>query len=266
MIPQLEVLGYAIPTYLLTLSIVYCIGIFYFFKRLARFSLNPNVASDILLLAMVLGFIGARVFYIIYQEPDYYMQNPFEILQFWHGGFVYYGGFLTAMLACFMYLKRKNENLGLWMDAAAPVLALGYGLGRLACFFNGCCYGAVCTLPWAIQFPHLHGERHPTQIYAVAFELSVWALLLLLERKVTYKFKTFGMLFYTWIVAHGIGRIVMELFRDDPRGEKIFGFTISTCISLILIAWGTIRLIQNIKTPTSSNPTDTSTTKAKNTL
>ena len=102
MIPQIEVLGYASPTYLLTLSIVYCIGIFYFFKRLARFSLNPNVASDILLLAMILGFIGARVFYIIYQEPGYYMQNPLEILQFWHGGFVYYGGFLTAMLACFI--------------------------------------------------------------------------------------------------------------------------------------------------------------------
>lgn len=252
MIPQFEILGFAVPTYLLTLSLVYCLGIFYFFSRLKRFSLNPNTASDILLIVMVFGFLGSRLFYVFYQEPAYYKNNPLEILQFWHGGFVYYGGFLTAVLASYFYLRRKPEPLGLWMDAAAPVLALCYGLGRWACFFNGCCYGAVCAFPWAVKFPHLHDHRHPTQLYAVGFEILAWLLLLLLERKVVYKYKTFGMLFYTWITLHGIGRIIMESFRDDPRGTEILGFTISTWISAVLILWGAGMLLYRFVNKASS--------------
>lgn len=253
MIPQFLILGFEVPSYLLILSLVYCFGIFYFFKRLGRFSLNPNTAADVLLLVMIFGFLGARLFYVLYQEPRHYLSHPLEVLQFWHGGFIYYGGFLAALAASFWYLKRKQENLGLWMDAAAPVLALGYGLGRWACFFNGCCYGAVSVLPWAVHFPHLHDSRHPTQLYAVVFEVSVWLLLLLLERKVTYKFKTFGMLFYSWLIAHGCGRILMESLRDDPRGASLLGLSVSTWISIVLILWGGSQLIRHLRALTESS-------------
>ena len=30
---------------------------------------------------------------------------------------------------------------------------LGLAIGRIGCFLNGCCYGGVCALPWAVAFP-----------------------------------------------------------------------------------------------------------------
>lgn len=247
MIPQIDVLGMGIPTYLLVISLVYCLGIYYLFNRLKRYDLSPMLATDLILVAMIFGFLGARIFYVIYQEPKFYFSDPSQIFMFWNGGFIFFGGFLLAFAASYIFLKFKSENIGLWMDAIAPVLALGYGLGRVACFLNGCCYGHVCALPWGIQFPGLYGLRHPTQLYAVIYELIVWLILLFLERKVVFKIKNFGLLFYSWLVMHGIGRIFMEWFRDDPRGDRILGLSISTWISIGLIIFALKIIYKNLK-------------------
>lgn len=186
---------------------------------------------------MISGFIGARLFYVLYQEPHFYFQNPKEIFAVWRGGFIFYGGFLTAFLLGLLFLKLKKQDLFRWLDMSAPVAAFSYGLGRWACFFNGCCYGVNTTIFWGIQFPHLHGLRHPTQLYAVIYELLVWGLLLFLERKVAFIKNNKGTLFFTWLFLHGVGRLVMEHFRDDPRGHLIMGLTVSS-----LISWGLMAL------------------------
>lgn len=252
MLPELDLFGIAIPTYLLTLSIVYCLGIFYFFLRLKKFGLSPIIASDLLLIAMVSGFVGARLAYVFYQEPAHYFKNPIQIFQFWHGGFIYYGGLFAGLGTCYAYLKFKKQNIGLWMNLSAPVLALGYGLGRLACFLNGCCYGAVCEWPWGVQFPLLTHARHPTQLYAFIFELFVWVFLLAIEKKAVFKSRNFGLLFYIWLIAHGLGRITMEYFRDDPRGAQIVGLSISTVISILIVLIASSILIRNFRSSDKS--------------
>ncbi len=235
MFPFIEFQNFKISVYFVTLAIVYCIGIQYYFYRLKKFPLKPSIAADLLFVLMVFGFIGARLFYVLYQEPEFYVQNLKQIFYVWNGGFVYYGGFLASVFAGILFLKLKKQNIFLWLDVSAPVAALSYGLGRLACFFNGCCYGAETDVFWGFKFPHLHGLRHPTQLYAVVYEIGVWLLLLLLEKKLNFMKAGKGALFFTWLLLHGVGRIVMETLRDDSRGELIFGFTISTWISLILI-------------------------------
>ena len=185
---------------------------------------------------MITGFIGARLFYVLYQEPQYYIQNPMEVFSVWKGGFIYFGGFLSGLFFGLLFLKFKRQNLWHWLDVSAPVAAFSYGLGRLACFFNGCCYGAVTDSFWGLKFPHLHALRHPTQLYAVLYELCVWLLLLLIERKVKIIQLNKGILFLTWIFFHGLGRILMESLRADPRGDLVLGLSVSTLISLLLIA------------------------------
>lgn len=234
MYPFIYFQNFKISVYFLTLAIVYCIGIQYFFYRLKRFPLKATVAADLLLIIMVTGFLGARAFYVLYQEPEFYFENPKEILSVWNGGFIYYGGFLAALTSGFLFLKFKRQNIKLWLDAAAPVAALSYGLGRLACWFNGCCYGAVTSSMLGVRLPHLQFHRHPTQLYAVIYEILLWVGLLLLERKTVWV-KRQGSLFAVWILFHALGRITMEYFRDDPRGELLFGFTISTILSGFLI-------------------------------
>ncbi len=247
MSPSFQFLGYQFSTYFVTLAIVYCIGIQYFFSRLKRFPLKSSIGADFLLVLLIFGIIGARLFYVLYQEPDFYFNSPKEILHVWNGGFVFYGGLISAFIFGGLFLKLKKQNIKLWLDVSAPVAAFSYGLGRLACLFNGCCYGDITTHAWGIKLPHLPGLRHPTQLYAVFYELIVWIVLLVLERKVNFFKSNIGSLFFSWLILHGLGRIIMEYFRADPRGDLIFNLSVSTMISLVLIILGISLLFLNIQ-------------------
>ncbi|WP_413558744.1 prolipoprotein diacylglyceryl transferase [Bdellovibrio sp. HCB209] len=227
-----------IPTYYLVISIVAAICLFWVVRRSHQFKLSPTRALDLGLLIMVFGFIGGRLFHVFYENFTYYQEDFMRILYFWDGGFVFYGGALLAGFAGISYLFFKaHDEIENYIDLFAPVLALSYGLGRVACFLAGCCYGRSCDLPWAVN------GRHPAQLYAVFWELGVLMILLGLEKsRAEMKFfKVPGRIFYFWMVLHGLGRLIMESFRDDFRGPTI-GFSISSWISWGIIILGLLLL------------------------
>lgn len=241
-----------LPTYLLLCSFAYCVCLIWLVPRSKKLNVNRNTALDISLVIMVSGFIGARLLHVIYEEPKYYLNDPMQVFQFWRGGFVFYGGLIGSLIGCYIYVKIKNLSFLKWGDFFAPMIPLGYAIGRLGCFFNGCCYGGVCDLPWAVNFPNilpLGIGRHPTQLYVV-----IWELLLLIGLLNIEKFKKLktGNLLFIWLFFHSIGRIGMEYLRDDPRGDTILNLSISTWISFVLLlisSW--FLLLKNNKEPQS---------------
>jgi phosphatidylglycerol---prolipoprotein diacylglyceryl transferase len=239
-----------LPTYMLVLSMTYCIALLYAYYRSGGVSEKLGITLDLALAIMIGGFLGARLFHIFYELPEFYLNNPAEMIKFWRGGFVYYGGFIGAFLACAWYVHRYKLSFLLWADFFAPILSLGYAIGRIGCFLNGCCYGAVCSLPWAVEFSHPGlplGLRHPTQLYATAYEFIVFLCLLAFERS---KYRThIGQTFFIWLGLHGGGRILMEAFRDDDRGLPVAGLSISTWISLILVMASVVGLLRSKKQP-----------------
>jgi phosphatidylglycerol:prolipoprotein diacylglycerol transferase len=70
------------------------------------------------------------------------------------GGLTYYGGFILSFIVLVIYARRKKIPIALGMDIVAPCIILGLGFGRIGCFLNGCCHGAVCDAPYAITFPY----------------------------------------------------------------------------------------------------------------
>lgn len=231
-----------IPTYYLVISLTFCLIIFLAIIRAKKLGFDINISLDFILIAMVSGFIGARVLHIVYEAPQYYLEDLLRIFKFWNGGFVYYGGVIAALIGCWVYAKVKDLNFLKWADFFAPLIAFGYGLGRFACFLNGCCYGKTCDLPWAVQFPNLPHPmnqhfRHPTQIYTSLLEFVIVIVLLLLAKHDYFKAQ-FGRLFGLWLVLHALNRILMESLRADFRGESFLGLSISTIISLLLVLLG----------------------------
>lgn len=225
---------FAISTYYLVISATALVASLWFLRRTAAHKLSRIVAIDFTLVTLACGFLGARLLHVFYEEPAYYIVAPFRILEVWNGGFVYLGGLLGAALGAAFFCDWKREPFWLWADLAAPPAALAYALGRIGCFLNGCCYGHECLLPWAVS---LNGvPRHPTQIYATLWELSVVAMLLLMERRL----KNPGALFGLWLILHAFGRIILEQFRGDPRGPAILSLSISTWISIGLLIGGLI--------------------------
>lgn len=221
-----------IPTYFLIICFGVSVGMWWTQYRAKKLNLSVTTSLDLALLVCIAGFIGGRIFHVLYESPSYYFTNPIKIFSFWEGGFVYYGGLIASLLVSVIYLKKKDpKNFNSYFDLAAPILSLNYLLGRWACFFAGCCYGKSCSLPWSVQ------GLHPTQLYAVLTETLCLGIILWVEKR---KFKSSdtssyqkGDLFLLWLTLHSSTRIIMEFFRDDFRGATYF-FSISTWISLAI--------------------------------
>ncbi len=117
-------------------------------------------------------------------------------------------------------------------------LPIGEAIGRIGCFFAGCCYGKPTDLPWAIIFTHpqslakLGVPLHPTQLYSFLKALIVFFILLGFRR---YK-KGDGQLIWIYILLYAIGRLIIEPFRGDERGLLILDVvTLTQAIALLFI-------------------------------
>mgnify|MGYP000408300968 CR=1 FL=1 len=240
MYPFVHIGSVALPTYTVIISLIFSLSVFWLLHRAQKLNRDRGVALDLGLVIMICGFLGSRVFHVIYEEPKYYWEEPADIFKVWQGGFVFYGGFLGAWLGGIWFLKKKRQPILVWHDLLAPIISLGYSLGRLACLAAGCCYGKETYLPWGIRFP-LGVEAptgislHPTQLYSSIWEFLVFLVLITLESRPLKNNRIPGVLFAIWLTLHALGRLVMEYFRMDARGPSFLGLSISSLISLILL-------------------------------
>lgn len=221
-------------------------------RHLARKADLPAASfSDLCFLLLVLGLIGSRVLFVL-TNLSYFRENPLEILFFWSGGMVFYGGFLLAFAGCLIYLKRKKLPLFQSLDVLAPGLALGHAIGRIGCFAAGCCHGSYCPYPWGIHFhtslvdPALRGQpMHPTQLYE-SFCLGLLALGLYFMGK---RKARPGLVAALYLCGYSVIRVVIELFRGDVVRGFLPGTAISTsqAIALGLFIGGCVLLIGSFR-------------------
>lgn len=129
----------------------------------------------------------------------------------------------------------------------APSIALGYVFGRIGCLLNGCCYGRVCSLPWAIRFPAdnpLHPPTypvHPTEVYESLLNLGLYMALAWLHRHKKFD----GQVFAVYLVSYAALRSFVELFRGDyPEYQHYLGgwATPAHLVSIGILAAGVVLL------------------------
>jgi phosphatidylglycerol:prolipoprotein diacylglycerol transferase len=238
-----------LSTYHLFLTLLPCGVVFWIIQFAKKQNLNIRVALDLYLISILSGWLGARVLHILYERPDYYLKNPLKVFYLSEGGFVFFGGLLAGFLANYLYCKKNNEDFEQWGDFFAPIYAVTYGVGRLACLLAGCCYGKACDLPWGLELiegEHLH--RHPTPLYTTLWEISLGLLLFYLNKKYPHKKKDSlkkgdlkkrdlkkGSLLGIWIFMHGLGRFIIEFWRDDFRGPLLATLSLGQWISIALM-------------------------------
>ncbi len=200
------------PIHFYSFYILVALGAFialYVMVRRAILDGFPKVGDAVGLwfVALVSGFLGARLLYVI-QNADRYREHPLQILAIWQGGLTFYGGIVGAILALVIFMSVRKIPFWNGFDFLYP-LVLTHAVSRIGCFLHGCCYGGICDLPWAVQFPKLAGPRHPAQLYEAFFLFGLFLIL-----AVCYKRKYFaGQIVSIYTVFYGIGRLVIELFR-----------------------------------------------------
>lgn len=215
---SINILG--IPAYSFFVGLGLLVGVLYYFYSLKQEGRVSEGAVKIVTSGLLFGVIGSKV-------PLIFEGRGLEYIIY---GKSIVGGLLGGMFGVIAVKKVFKINLKLG-NVIAPSIALGMSIGRLGCFFNGCCYGVVA--PFGFDFGD--GQlRLPTQLFEVAFHFTAFIVLVHYKDKV----KTPGILFKLYIIAYFIFRFFMEFIRENP--VVYAGMSIYQIISLLGIAYMTI--------------------------
>jgi phosphatidylglycerol:prolipoprotein diacylglycerol transferase len=207
-----------------------------------RRKLNTEFVWDALILVLIGGIIGARLWHIFTPPPSMLVLDPttgqyvnpyfingipqiLEIISIWKGGLGIPGAIIGGALALYLYCRRRKMSFLMWADIAVPGVALAQAIGRWGNFFNQELYGKPSTLPWAIYIDPVnrvpgytqYSTFQPLFLYESLWNLLNMGLLLFLERRYPEKLK-YGDLLLIYLIGYPFGRFWLEFLKlDSPR-------------------------------------------------
>ena len=162
-----DVSGLPIRGFGLMLLLAIVSGVWLAVRRARQMRVDPEIVLSLAFWLFVFGIVGARLFYVVQKWPEFRHESIgatlLALLNVTQGGLVVYGSVLAAGLGLVIFCRRQRLPMLAMCDLIAPSLLLGLALGRVGCFLNGCCFGGVCDLPWAVTFPW----RSPPQVRQV---------------------------------------------------------------------------------------------------
>jgi len=233
-------------TYGLLAAIAFLLAGFVTFLRARNRGLSITHVADVLLVGGFVGLFGARAVFL-FQNPEH-NGSLATWLDLQSGGLVFYGAVLFGLPAALLTMRLRGLPVWATCDVFATGLPLGHAVSRLGCLAAGCCHGLPTDLPWAVTFHDpssvapLNIALHPTQIYESLwlFGIAAWTTWWYPKRKWE------GQTMAHYLIAYGVGRILLEVFRgDESRGFFLSDWlgetlTYSQGISILVIMVGAL--------------------------
>ena len=222
--------------FFLGVSVAYLVSSFLRINK--KQSVFPSRLESLFIIFLLIGlaFLGAKLAFIISSKKAINLSRSFWL----GGGLVFYGGYIFALGGIYFYSLFRGIKTNL-LVSFLPTVIFAHAIGRVGCFFAGCCHGSYCPLGFL--------ERWPTQIFEVGFLL---ALGLKLKKRIEENKKNN---FFIYVLAYSAFRFLNEFLRgDEIRGVWHLGLSTSQIISLVLfILFG----LAYLKETFSTNSSDT---------
>ena len=223
------------------------IGLWLAMRESERRGLDKDLFVDLLIYAVPISIISARIYYVIF-EWSYYKENLGDIYKIWNGGIAIHGALIGAVITTIVFARSRNISFWKIADIAAPSLILAQAIGRWGNFINQEAYGGEVSrqflenlmLPdFIVNQMYIQGAyHHPTFLYESLWNLLGFGLLLLLRRVNLRQ----GEMFLTYVIWYSIGRFFIEGLRMDSL--MLFGeLRMAQVLSLSLVIGGVILLI-----------------------
>ncbi|HKX28290.1 MAG TPA: prolipoprotein diacylglyceryl transferase [Blastocatellia bacterium] len=273
---KIPYLNFTFNTYGFLLALAFIIGLYVMAQLAARDGLDKQKVYDLGLWVLAASLVGSKLLMVVTEWDSNYRHNLRQIftLDFFRSAGVFYGGFIGAVIASIIVMRKYKLPWWRTADAFAPGIVIGQAIGRLGCFSAGCCWGKPTTSGVGVQFTergheitqvptmvaHLSdpvqqgvwAERlgglsaplhlHPTQLYEAAATFVIFIVLLVLYRRRRF----YGEIILTYAMLYAVTRFIIEFWRDDPRGE-IAGISTSQFIALILLVGAIIGFILRLR-------------------
>jgi phosphatidylglycerol:prolipoprotein diacylglycerol transferase len=193
---------------------------------------DPNLILDLMLPMLLVTVAACRIVYVILNREQF--DSFGEMLRVWSGGLSFHGAIPGSIAVVAYFAWTRKIRFGALADLIAPSVFLGYFFGRLGCFFNGCCYGHACDLPWAVVFPTEENRHlgfftppsHPAQLYSAG--LAIVLFLLMQRAKYKPEFNRFpGQLTLLFFGLYAVERFIVEFFRAGATARFFLGLPIT---------------------------------------
>lgn len=221
-------------------------------REAARRDEDLNFLFEALPWVFVGGVFGARIWHILTPPQSmvargittrYYLTHLLEAMAIWKGGIGIIGAILGGIAALAIFARKRGVQAALWLDIAAPGLALAQAFGRWGNFINQEVYGLPSDLPWAITIDPQHRlpgysqitTYHPLFLYESLWSLFNMVFLLLIARKYQNRLEP-GSIFLIYLLVYAIGRVGLEFLRLDISTFQGVNINQAFMAGMVLIA------------------------------
>ena len=245
---SIDLFGIEIAYYGIIIGTAILLGFWIAAREAKRTGQNPENYLDMGIIGVIAGFVGARLYYVIFSW-DMYKDNLLDIFNLREGGLAIYGGVIAAVISVLVLAKVKHLSAPQIFDTIAMALLNGQMLGRWGNFFNREAFGGYTDSLFAMRLPldavrssdvteqmRRHIERidgvsyiqvHPTFLYE-----SLWCMVLLIILFAYRKHKKYeGELFLMYLFGYGLGRFWIEGLRTDQLLLPGVGIAVSQLLA-----------------------------------
>jgi phosphatidylglycerol:prolipoprotein diacylglycerol transferase len=224
----------------------------YFLWQAKRRGLPAVLAVDAVILSVPLSLVFAHLLSALLDGSVSNLGDFLFTWRGWSGGYLSFGGLLGSTLAFLLAARLHRVGFALTADLAAPAIFLASFLGRVGCFFHGCCFGNTLAHPWALKLwaaiaPQETAPRHPTQLYEAALSLAAFAIVPRLARHFREQPGS-GFTALNCLVCYFMIRFVVEFFRIGGSARaSVGGLTTAQVISVLGIALCCVWIVRRIR-------------------
>ncbi len=248
-------------------------------RRAAARGYDPDHVWNQLMLGLILGIAGARIYYVSF-EWERFADNPWSVLNLTTGGLAVHGSIIGALLSVIIYTRWNKLPFWDWLDVCVPGFLLGQAIGRWGNFFNQEAYGRPTSLPFGVRIdpeyrlpPYNDTQTYPldTLFHATFLYESLWnlagvGLLLLADRRLGHgapagrRWLRPGDLLFLYAIIYSAGRFWIEGLRTDSLclngvgGECAGSLRVAQLVSLTFLLIGVVALIINHRRPLPPEP------------
>ena len=224
--------------FFLTLS--YLAATFILWREGKRQGYNEEKLLDLSVISLVAALVGGRAYYLLINW-GLFADEPARAFAFWEGGFVYHGALIAVFAVTVYFVRIWKWSFFQIADIAALSGAAALVLGKVGTFFAGLDYGRETSLPWAVSFPDIVGERHPVQLYEAAAYLVIFAISYILYfRNLASPNMKSGKIFFIFIILSSLARAWFEPLRAEST--LVFSLPLAILVSVAIASLAIVAL------------------------
>lgn len=241
MCPWFDFFGERLYTFPIVLSIAFSLCIAIYEKRKCYNKIYRIRFFKMVCISSVFALFGGKIssaFSLVSQgKGDFWYC-------FLHSGNIFYGCMIFGTISFIILSKAFQLNPLDVLDICASLLPLGQAIGRIGCFFNGCCYGIEYAGPFAVNYPINGGYK---SIFPTWFCESIFCFILFLFLQKILPHMRRGTITSIYLLAYSVFRFFIEFLRGDAIRGKILFFSTSQFLSLFVFVFGIFIFIFSIK-------------------